>query len=190
MKPQAKLSSIGPVMQMSYVPKDLDAAIKHWTENMGVGPFFLIENVQLANMRFLGAPSDAAFTVALSYWGDMQIELIRPENGAPFIFGGAYLPPEGAVHHVAIMADDMDKALEIAKASGATLLVEGDVGPQSKAVYLDSGTGAGGMIEITCFAEEHLAFFEMVHQTCANWDGRDPIRSIGNAGVGTARDDI
>jgi methylmalonyl-CoA/ethylmalonyl-CoA epimerase len=190
MKPQAKLSSIGPVMQMSYVPKDLDAAIKHWTENMGVGPFFLIENIQLANTRFLDQPSGAIYTVALSYWGDMQIELIRPENDAPFIFDGAYLPPEGAVHHIAIMTDDMDKALEIAKASGATLLVEGDVGPQSKAVYLDSGTGAGGIIEITCFAEEHLAFFEMVRQTCANWDGRDPIRSIGNAGVGTARDDI
>jgi methylmalonyl-CoA/ethylmalonyl-CoA epimerase len=189
MSQQRGLSSIGPVMQMAYVPKDFDAAIAHWTENMGVGPFFLIENVQLANMRFLGEPSAAVFTVALSYWGDMQIELIRPENDAPFIFHGEYLPSDGAVHHISLITDDMDKALAIAKASGATLLVEGDVSPQSKAVYLDRGIGPGGIIEIVCFAEEHLAFFEMVRQSCANWDGSDPIRRLETS-VGTARDDV
>jgi methylmalonyl-CoA/ethylmalonyl-CoA epimerase len=183
------LSSIGPVMQMSYVPADFDSAIAHWTTNMGVGPFFLIEKVQLANTRFLGQPSDAVFTVALSYWGDMQIELIRPENNAPFIFHGEYLPPDGALHHVSLMTDDMDKALAVAGACGATLLVEGDVGPESKAVYLDSGRGPGGIVEITCFAEEHLAFFAMVRQACADWDGTDPVRPLETT-IGTARDDM
>ncbi len=182
-------SRIGPVKQLSFVPADFQGALDHWTKNMGVGPFFLIENVQLANTRFLGEPSEAIYTVALAYWGDMQIELIRPENDAPFIFSGEYLPNDGAVHHISLMTDDMAGAMAIAKASGATLLVEGDVGPESKAVYFDSGTGAGGIIEIVCFAEEHLAFFEMVRQTCADWDGSDPIRRLDTT-IGTAHEDM
>jgi methylmalonyl-CoA/ethylmalonyl-CoA epimerase len=171
------LSSIGPVIQMAYVPADFDAAIAHWTKAMGVG-------------RFLGKPSDAVFTVALSYWGDMQIEMIRPENDAPFIFAGEYLPSDGAVHHICVKTDDMDKALATAVENGATVLVEGDVGPESKAAYVDSGTGPGGIVEIVCFAEEHLEFFEMVRQTCANWDGSDPVRRLGETNIGTSHDDL
>lgn len=184
------LSSIGPVMQMAYVPKNFEGALDHWTKTMGVGPFFLIENVQLANTRFLGQPNDAMFTVALAYWNDMQIEMIKPVNDTQFIFSGDYLPSDGAIHHICVMTDDMDKALDMARASGATVLVEGDVGPNSRAAYVDQGYGPGGIVEIVCFAKEHLDFFAMVRETCANWDGVDPVRRLDENNVGNARDDM
>jgi len=80
------LSRLGPVMQLAWLPPDFDAAVRYWTEVMGVGPFFLMENIQLNDMRYLGQPTDAVFSLALSYWGDTQIELIRPENDAPSIY--------------------------------------------------------------------------------------------------------
>jgi methylmalonyl-CoA/ethylmalonyl-CoA epimerase len=66
-KAQMSLKNIGPIMQIAFVPADFDAAIRYWTTVMGVGPFFLIENVALEEMRYLGEPSDCIFTMALAY---------------------------------------------------------------------------------------------------------------------------
>ena len=38
--------NFGPVMQIAWVVRDLEAAIDHWTRMMNVGPFFLFEHVQ------------------------------------------------------------------------------------------------------------------------------------------------
>jgi hypothetical protein len=75
-------------MQFAFVPKDFDAAVKHWTETMGVGPFYLIENNLLGEGKYLGEPYHCVFSIAIAYWGDMQIELVRQENDAPSIYRG------------------------------------------------------------------------------------------------------
>jgi len=67
------LARLGPVMQLAWLPEDFDAALEHWTKTMGVGPFFIMENIALADMRYMGEPTNAVFTLALSYWGDVQI---------------------------------------------------------------------------------------------------------------------
>ena len=61
------LSAIGPVMQFAFVPKDFDAALRHWTETMGVGPFFLLENNLLGEGIYLGEPYHCVFTIAIAY---------------------------------------------------------------------------------------------------------------------------
>ena len=169
------LSAIGPVMQMAFVPDDFDAALKYWTETMGVGPFFLLENVALEDMRYLGVPSDFVFTMALAYWGDMQIELIRPENDSPSIYGA-----HGAVlHHTCILTDDMTKARAIAESAGAKLLVEAKFGADGAVVYLDTGNGPGSIVEILQPASGSDQLFAMIKDAGKNWDGRDPVRKLG-----------
>ena len=37
--------NFGPVMQVAWVVRDLEAAIDHWTRIINVGPFFLFEHV-------------------------------------------------------------------------------------------------------------------------------------------------
>ena len=76
------VAAIGKPMQIAFVPEDFDAALRHWTENMGVGPFFVMERIRLEDARFMGEPSDCTFTIALAQWGDVQIELIRQDNDA------------------------------------------------------------------------------------------------------------
>ena len=78
------IAKLGDVMQLAFVPRDFDAAVRHWTGTMGVGPFFLFEDIRLEGMRYRGDPSEAAFDLALAYWGEMQIELIRPRDDPPF----------------------------------------------------------------------------------------------------------
>jgi methylmalonyl-CoA/ethylmalonyl-CoA epimerase len=170
------LRDIGPVMQMAFVPADFDAAIAHWTQVMGVGPFYLIENIALENMRYRGEPSDCVFSLALAYWGDMQIELIRQENDAPSIYRGS----EGeALHHTCIVTDDIAKARKTALAAGAEILVEADVGEDGGVLYVDTGGGPGSIVEILQPASGSGALFDMIKAASVGWDGSDPVRKLG-----------
>ena len=170
------ISAIGPVMQIAFVPTDFDAAIQHWTQMMGVGPFFLIENIALENMRYLGEPSDCVFTIALAYWGDIQVELIRQENDAPSIYRGC---EGGALHHTCVLTDDIETARGIADAAGATMLVEAKVGDDGAVLYVDTGGGPGSIVEILQPASGNDALFAMIKDASVGWDGRNPVRKLG-----------
>jgi methylmalonyl-CoA/ethylmalonyl-CoA epimerase len=170
------ISAIGPVMQIAFVPADFDAAIRHWTETMGVGPFFLIENIALEGMLYLGQPSDCVFTIALAYWGDMQVELIRQENHAPSIYQGC---EGGALHHTCVLTDDIDHARGIAVAAGAMILVEAKVGDDGAVLYVDTGGGPGSIVEILQPASGSNALFTMIRDASVGWDGSDPVRRLG-----------
>lgn len=172
------LSRLGPVMQLAWLPEDFDAAIKHWTEVMGVGPFFLLENIELANMRYRGAPTAAKFTLALSYWGDVQIELIRPENEEPSIYSGKYAVRD-RLHHVCLLVDDIADAYAACAEMGAEIIVEGDVGDSGKVIYADPGMGPGNLVEMLQPQPGTADLFAMIRQTATGWDGTEPVRRLG-----------
>ncbi len=46
----------GEVRQNGYVVRDIDAALKHWTEVLGVGPFFYFERAPVSDFRYRGEP--------------------------------------------------------------------------------------------------------------------------------------
>jgi methylmalonyl-CoA/ethylmalonyl-CoA epimerase len=170
------LSAIGPVMQIAFVPDDFDAALAHWTQVMGVGPFFLIENIKLPDSLYLGQPNECVFSIALAYWGDVQIELIRQENDAPSIYRGA----EGkGLHHSCILTDDIAAARKVAEDAGARVLVEGRVDPDGAVLYVDTIGGPGSIIEILQPATGADALFAMIKAAGRDWDGTDPLRRLG-----------
>lgn len=171
-------SAIGPVMQFAFLPTDFDAALRHWTEVMGVGPFFLLENIQLEDMRFLGKPSRFTFSIALAYWGDIQIELIRPENDEPSIYSGEWGVAGDVLHHVCILTNDIAKARAISDAAGAKVLVEGKVGADGAVLYVDSGGGPGSIVEILQPASGSDALFAMIRDASKGWDGKEPLRRL------------
>lgn len=74
---------LGNVRQNGYVVRDMGAALKHWTEVLGVGPFYYIEQVQMDVFTFRGEPSEIDVSIALGNSGDLQIELICQRNDAP-----------------------------------------------------------------------------------------------------------
>lgn len=172
------LSRLGPVMQLAWLPSDFDAALRHWTEVMGVGPFFLMENIRLEDMRYRGRPTDAVFSLALSYWGETQIELIRPENDAPSIYAGEYAVRD-RLHHVCLLIDDIQKAYDACAEHGAEILVEGRVGESGRVIYADPGGGPGSVVEILQTQPGTLGLFDMIKQAAATWDGSEPLRKLG-----------
>ena len=73
----------GPIRQNGYVVRDIEAALKHWTTVLGVGPFFYVERARIADLQYKGKPSAAEVHVALANSGNLQIELLQPCNDAP-----------------------------------------------------------------------------------------------------------
>ncbi len=173
------LSAIGPVMQFAYVPTDFDAAIKHWTQTMGVGPFYLMENIHLGDMRYLGEPTECMFSIAIAYWGDMQIELVRVENDAPGIYRGQYGVTGDVLHHQCVLTDDIMKARAICEEFGAKVLVEGKVGDDGAVIYVDTGGGPGTILEILQASSGTEGLFAMIRDKAKTWDGSDPLRKLG-----------
>lgn len=176
--PAHGIAGIGTVMQLAFVPEDFDAAIDHWTRVMGVGPFFLIENIHLDGMTYRGKPTDAVFSLALAYWGDIQIELIRPENAAPSIYTGEYAAVGGGLHHVCVLVDDIAAARATCAAQGAEVLIEGRFGA-SEVIYVDPGRGPGSIVEILQQDPNGPDLFGMIKAAGIGWDGSDPVRRLG-----------
>ena len=177
-------AALGTPMQLAFVPRGFDAALAHWTQNIGVGPFFVIEEVTLDNMRFRGEPCDCRFKLALAYWGDMQIELIQHLSGDRAIYGAPYLPGDGAVHHICLLTDDLAEARRTFEAAGAQILVTGDVGDDGGVFYADAGLSetrpnAGGIVEVLQPATGTMDLFAMIRDAARDWDGGDPVRSLG-----------
>ena len=172
------LATLGPVMQLAWLPSDFDAALRHWTQVMGVGPFFMMENIKLGDMRYRGAPTDAVFSLALAYWGDVQIELIRPENDAPSIYNGEYAVRD-RLHHVCVLVDDIADAYAACAAQGAQILVEGKVGDSGHVIYADPGGGPGSVVEMLQPQPGTADLFAMIKQAAATWHGTEPLRKLG-----------
>lgn len=137
------ITQLGPVGQLAYLPQDFDAAVRYWTETMGVGPFYLMENVALGEAKYKGVPTGAVFSIAIAYWGDVQIELIRPENREPSIYTGEYAVTDG-LHHICIFVESIEEARAACAEAGAEILVEGKVGADGEVIYVDPGARNGG----------------------------------------------
>ena len=173
------IAQLGTVMQMAYVPKDFDAAVRHWTETMGVGPFFLMEHVGLLNVKHAGKPSQIDFSIAIAYWGDMQIELVQQHNDAPSIYKSWLDEGHEGLHHVCIVVEDLSKARAVCAEAGARVVQEADVAAGGKVIYVDTGGGPGGLVEIIQLPQSTLDGFAYLRQQCRDWDGTDPLRKLG-----------
>jgi len=175
----ALLSKIGPVMQMAYVPRDFDAALTFWTEVIGAGPFFVIPSASLIDAQYRGQPTDADFSLALGYWGDMQIELIKPLDEHRSIFNEWRDVGKEGLHHLCILTEDMARARKICGQVGAKVLQEATVPGGTQVIYVETGGGDGTIVEILEINPSSPDVFAVFKAASVNWDGIDPIRTLG-----------
>lgn len=171
------IAGLGQVMQMAYLPSDFDAALRYWTQVIGAGPFFLLENVTLDDARYQGSPTAAVFSLALGYWGDMQIELIRPENDESSVYNGVY-GVRDRLHHVCLIVDSADEARRMCAATGAKVVFEARVGESGEVLYIDPGAGPGGLVEVLHPAPGTADLFALMREAHRVWDGTEPMRKL------------
>src|SRR5687768_15861881 len=112
---------LGRRMQVNHLVRNMDAALALWTEKLGIGPFVVFEQ-SLGDRHFIhrGKRSPVNMSVAISYVGDTQVELISQQNDAPSIYTEAFQNGfvDGGVHHVAFWPHDLHGAARELKTRG------------------------------------------------------------------------
>jgi methylmalonyl-CoA/ethylmalonyl-CoA epimerase len=174
------IASLGPVIQLAFVPKDFQACLDFWTRTMGAGPFMLMEHIQAETAYYKGQPLSIDMTAAVGYWGDMQIEIIQQHCDTPSIYSTWIEEGHEGLHHVLVAVEDMPAALKVCERAGATLLQGATYrGGSAEVAYLDTGGGPGSMLELWKPDAAGLGFFASIRDMARNWDGQDPIRRRG-----------
>lgn len=169
------VAGLAPIMQIAYVPEDFDKALEFWTRTMGVGPFCHMEHVEVPLIKYRGVPAQIDFSIALAYWGDIQIELVQQHNDAPSIYSEWRTADMHGMHHICQLVDDIEVAKE------ACLRAGGDVVQELKleggaAIYVDMGGGPGAILEIIQAPTALSEMFARVKAASKVWDGSAPLR--------------
>jgi len=170
----------GAVRQNGYIVRDIRAAMDHWVNVMGVGPWFYIDRVQTDYFRHRGIDSNLEMSVALANSGDLQIELIQQRNEAPSMYREFLDAGHEGLQHLAYWTTDFQGLYDSALSLGHKVGHEGQIGgAQGRFAYFDTQSHPGTVIEISDISGAKGFFFEHVRQAAIGWDGTDPIREMG-----------
>jgi catechol 2,3-dioxygenase-like lactoylglutathione lyase family enzyme len=175
----------GPIRQMGYVVHDIQAAMRHWTQVMRVGPFFHLPDTRIIDFRYRGKPSDMRIAAAFAQCGPVQIELIQPLNDAPSMYRDFLAAGHVGLQHIAFWVDESGFDDMLAKAEGAGFRVAmsgASVEPAGRLVYFEQEAHPGTVIELSCLTAAKRKVFDGVADAAVGWDGSDPIRVISMSG--------
>ncbi len=167
----------GPVLQLAWVVRDLDEAMRRWIEQQGAGPFYVMRHCPVTNVRYRGAPGTVDMDVAIAQSGGVQVELIQQHDDRPSCYRDMYRQGQEGFHHICYLVDDLPAALAHFGRLGQSPAIEGDFG-NVKFAYVDTRPGIGCMTELVGRHPDIEAFFAMIAEAARGWDGRDPIRTI------------
>lgn len=173
----------GAVRQIGYVVHDIEKAMRHWSEVLGVGPWFYKEEVGTTEFRYYGAPSALpALSIALANSGGVQIELIQQRNDAPSLYLDSLARGAEGMQHIAYWTDDgFDADGTALRARGYVEGHGGRMGARGRFAYYVHPDLPGNIVEISEMAGGKGEYFAMIAQAAQGWDGSEPIRRIGVA---------
>ena len=140
------------VAQIALIVRDLDEAVKTYWHTFGIGPwhFYTYGKPLVKRMTRNGEPCEYRMRLALSYIGDMRIELIQPLEGdtvyQEFVERHGY-----GVHHLGVLTDDMSESIAEAAEAGFAMIQDGaGFGPDDDGhyAYLNTEDAIGTTIEL------------------------------------------
>ncbi len=167
----------GPLKQLGYVVRDIEGGMKYWIETNGVGPWFYIERVPLASFEYMGQSSAAEFSIALSFSGAAQVELIQPRNDAPSMYRDYLESGQEGLQHVAYWPEDYYDAMCKAAAQGLRIGQHGDIAGRGRFVYYQTAGHHGTCIEFAEYNAYRKYQFAVMERICGDWDGSEPVRT-------------
>lgn len=171
--------TFGPLMQNGYVVRDLEKAVEVWTQGHGVGPFFLFEDSGVLNVKYKGAATESKFSCAIAYSGDMQIELICPSDPHPSTYKEFLDAGFEGLHHVGYSVSDVEASIAKIDPAACQIVQQGEMPVGGSYAYLDFGGRWGEIVELIEVGEELAGVFRMFKDASIQWDGADPLRSLG-----------
>lgn len=161
----ASLKPLGNFFQHGYVTNDFDRALAHFAD-YGVTRFTEMRNIDIQVM----GDRCATLSVALGYYGPLQIEVIQPEGGECQVHRDG-LPQDGfalRLHHHGFLLHDEQQFFALREsyaARGAPACIEGH-NPRSgnRYFYADTRAELGHYIEYIYMSQEGARAYSQIPQ--------------------------
>ena len=171
--------TLGEPHHYGYVVEDIEATVNRLVNQLGAGPFFLVESVPLENVLSRGEPAEFAHNSAFGYCGGGAIELMEAVSLAPERVVKRFSAPWPRVHHVAYVVPptevaDLRRALD---ERGLTQYMSSQIGDVETTLH-DASATLGHDIEIHADNRGLRDFFGMVRGAAEGWDGSEPLRPL------------
>jgi hypothetical protein len=171
-------TQFGPIVQNGYVVRDLERAVHHWATVVGVGPFFMLEHVDFAELYLRGTKTQIDMSVAVAYWGEIQVELIVQSDAAPSIYSEFAAVHGEGLQHVGVMTDSVAEHVERLRRAGVEPVQWGSTSSGIRFAYVATDQHPGGMIELIENGPAISGFFQMAQEAARDWDGAKPLRRV------------
>jgi Glyoxalase/Bleomycin resistance protein/Dioxygenase superfamily len=169
--------SFGPrdngIIQIAYSVDDIQQAMRHYSELLHVGPWFLVGPFVPPKGVYRGATTKMHVSLGLAFAGELMIELIQQHDEEPSVFRET-LKARGAhgFHHWAIGARDFEKTVAHYRSRGYAEAFS-DTAPMGfRVVYFDTSRDLPGMLEVIEMNAAAEQGFHTMYQAAREWDGK------------------
>lgn len=167
------------IMQMAYIVPDIQAAMRSWSADMRVGPWFLLDHFSGDDPTYRGAPCHADVSLAMGFAGHMQIELIQPNDEHPSVYKETRDQRGWGFHHFGVGSRDFEGDIARYEAQGYELAFRAGVPTGGSVGYMDTKGQLPGMLELIEIGPMMEAVFTKFYRASLGWDGTDPVRPFG-----------
>lgn len=155
-------------VQIAWVTRELEATERMLTGLLGAKKWIRMPGIHFGpdTCRYRDQPADFVADIALSYAGDMQLELIAPVSGESIYT--EFLDTAGAgLHHICVEAADLtafDAAVRDAEAAGAPVVQQGIMPGGMRFAYVSAPHAGVPYLEIAHIPPDIRAFFDHIKQ--------------------------
>jgi hypothetical protein len=170
---------LGEPHHCAYVVEDIEATVHRLVDQLGAGPFFLVENVPLENVRSRGEPGEFVHNSAFGFCGGGAIELIEAVSLAPERVEKGFSGPRPRIHHVgyAVPPTEVADLRSSLDERGLPQYLSSELGEVDMTLH-DASAALGHDIEILVDSAGLRDFFGMVSAGAQGWDGSEPLRPV------------
>ncbi len=158
-------------VQIAWVTRDLAATEKVVTGLLGARKWVRMPAVHFPEQTcsYRGAPADFVADIALSYAGDIQLELIAPVSGQSIYsdFLGDNAGAVAGLHHICVEAADVEAfeaACKDAELKGTPVVAHGVMPGGMRFAYVSAEAAGLPYLEIAYIPPEIKEFFDYVKQ--------------------------
>lgn len=162
-------------MQHGYIVDNVAKAAIEWSERVGAGPFYVLDQVKMDQYYYRGKRTEVELRLGFGYWGSIQIELITQLNDADTLYSRALKSAPGKLNHCATIVSDIDSLLS-SRNLAKRVIQSGSMPTGVKFVYLEEYLPDGLHLELIQPAGGALQGFAGMEAIARNWDGKNPVR--------------